>query len=88
MAKNDIRAERNKIRAHYEKKFTARLREKDDSIKGLIAANDGLRKSVGELQAALEHEKRLREQQEELVRELREAARLSPGELEKFRADL
>ena len=88
MAKSDIRAERNRIRAHYEKKFSARLQEKDASIKGLIDANDRLRGSVKELQAALEHEKRLREQQEELIQELRAAAGLSPEELEKFRADL
>lgn len=86
MAKNsrDARSERNKIRAHYEQKFAGRLKEKQDAIDGLLAANRELKDQNKILEQRLEEIPRL----EQTVQELRRTAGLSPEELEKFRADL
>lgn len=80
----DARSERNRIRAHYEQKFSGKLKEKQEAIDGLLAENRQLHGRIKALEGRLEEIPRL----ENLIQELRQAAGLSPEELEKFRADL
>lgn len=88
MPKNEARAERNRIRAHYEKKFSGRLKEKDDAIRHLLDDNQRLKDQVKALQAQLDDGKAAAERTDELVRSLQAMAKLSDEELEKAKADL
>lgn len=88
MAKTDQRAERNKIRAHYEKKFAGRLREKDDSIRNLLREIDELKAENKALEERLSLERMTTSKLDELVKELQRWSELSDGDLEKLKADL
>lgn len=88
MAKSDQRSERNKIRAHYEKKYAGKLREKDESIRGLLREIDRLNaenKALNE-RLSLEHVTVMR--LDELVKELQKWSELSDSDVEKLKADL
>ena len=87
MAKNAEKIERNKIRAQYERKYAAKLKQKDETIAGLLARIAEKDARIKQLEEKASLDGVTIQRLDELVKTMQAWLDLPDGSAEKFLQD-